>query len=326
MIPPPPAIPLALALLCDAVVGDPPWLYRRVPHPVAIMGRGIAALNRAWNRPEWSTNRRLVAGGCATLIVVCASGAAGMVVERLLGFLPYGWIAEAVLMSVLIAQKSLYLHVREVAGALSRGGLSAGRQAVAKIVGRDTATLDEAGVARGALESLAENFSDGVVAPAFWALLFGLPGILAYKALNTADSMIGHRSGNYLHFGRLAARLDDIANFIPARLAGAILCLAAWTTPGNSAGRGFRLMLTDAGKHRSVNAGYPEAAMAGALGVRLSGPRRYDGETVDEPWIGAGLADADASEITRGLTLFVRACAVHVCLIAIVAVTLIVPV
>jgi adenosylcobinamide-phosphate synthase len=320
MIPPPPAIPLALALLCDAIVGDPDWLYRRVPHPVAIMGRGIAALDRAWNRPEWSTNRRLVAGGCATLIVVCLGGAAGMVIERLLDFLSYGWIVEAVLMSVLIAQKSLYLHVRDVATALARDGLPAARQAVAKIVGRDTTTLDEAGVARGALESLAENFSDGVVAPAFWALLFGLPGMLAYKALNTADSMIGHRSEKYLHFGRIAARLDDAANYIPARLAGAILCLAALMTPGGAARRGFRLMLSDARHHRSLNAGYPEAAMAGALGIRLSGPRTYDGETVDGPWIGAGLADAGTGHVARGLILFVRACAIQFAVIVIIAI------
>ena len=316
MIPPSPFTPVALALLCDALIGDPDRLWRRIPHPAATMGKGIAALDRAWNRPDRGTGRQLAAGAGATLVVVCLSGAAGMAVERLLGLFSWGWAGEALLMSILLSQRSLYLHVRDVARALAEHGLPQARSAVAKVVGRDTEALDEAGVSRGALESLSENFSDGVVAPVFWALLFGLPGILAYKAVNTADSMIGHRSAQYLHFGRVAARLDDVANYVPARLAGALLCLAALPLPDRSARRGWRAMLREARHHRSPNAGYPEAAMAGALGIRLSGPRQYDGRQVAEPWIGDGLAEPGRRDIERGLALFVGACAVHFCLIA----------
>jgi adenosylcobinamide-phosphate synthase len=307
MIPPLPLPTLALALLCDAATGDPDWLYRRVPHPVELMGRMIDALDRAWNRPEVSDFARLVRGGFAVVAVVGVSGAIGMVAESLLHQFTYGWIVEAGLMSVLIAQRSLYLHVRDVAAALDSGGLAAGRDAVGRIVGRKTATLDESGMARGAIESLAENFSDGVVAPVFWAALFGLPGILAYKALNTADSMIGYRCEKYLHFGRIAARMDDIANFVPARIAGPLIALAALLMARTSTARGLHTMLADAKHHRSVNAGYPEAAMAGVLGIRLSGPREYTDTIAEEPWIGDG-RDAQQTDITAALGVFVRAC------------------
>ena len=307
MIPPPPLPALALALVCDAMTGDPKWLYARVPHPVVVMGRMIDALDRAWNRPDRSDFARLVWGGFAVVAVIGISGAIGMVVEILLHFHAYGWIVEAGLMSVLIAQRSLYVHVRDVAAALASGGLAAGRDAVGRIVGRETATLDEAGVSRGAIESLAENFSDGVVAPVFWAALFGLPGILAYKALNTADSMIGHRSEKYLHFGRMAARMDDMANFIPARIAGPLIALAALFMARASGATGLRTMLAEANHHRSVNAGYPEAAMAGVLGIRLSGPREYAHGITQELWIGDG-RDAQPSDIAAALGLYVRAC------------------
>ena len=315
MIPPSPFLPLALALLCDAAAGDPDWMYRRVPHPVVLMGRAIAALDRAWNRPEHGDARRLFLGATATFVVLCGSGAIGMALHAVLERLTAGWIVEAVLMSVLIAQRGLYRHVRDVADALHTGGLAAGRQAVARIVGRSTESLDEAGVSRGAIESLAENFSDGVVAPVFWAALFGLPGILAYKALNTADSMIGHRNRKYLHFGRVAARLDDAANFVPARLSGILIAAAASFLTRLSGWAALRTMLTDGRTHRSVNAGYPEAAMAGALGIRLSGPRAYDGETAEEPWIGAG-RDAAPDDIGIALGVFVRACLLLFALVA----------
>jgi adenosylcobinamide-phosphate synthase len=307
MIPPLPLSTVALALLCDALTGDPDWLYRRVPHPVALMGRLIDVLDRAWNRPDISDFARLVRGGFAVVTVIGISGALGMVIETMLHQITYGWIVEAVLMSVMIAQRSLYLHVRDVAAALESGGIAAGRDAVARIIGRKTAALDESGVSRGAIESLAENFSDGVVAPVFWAALFGLPGILAYKALNTADSMIGHRSEKYLHFGRIAARMDDMANFVPARIAGPLIALAALFMARNSVVDGMRTMLADAKHHRSVNAGYPEAAMAGVLGVRLSGPREYTDTIAEEPWIGGG-RDAEPSDIAAALGVFVRAC------------------
>lgn len=319
MIPPSPIPPLLIALFCDAIIGDPDWLYRRVPHPVVWMGRAIGAFDRAWNRPEMDEVDRLVRGGVAVCVVVGCSAGVGIGIEILLQSVPDGWIVNGILMSVLIAQRSLYLHVRDVGTALTRGGLQAGRDAVGRIVGRKTAALDESGVSRGAIESLAENFSDGVVAPIFWAALLGLPGILAFKALNTADSMIGHRSEKYLHFGRVAARLDDVANYIPARIAGLMLILAAMVKPGASAGGGIRTMMSDARHHRSVNAGYPEAAMAGVLGIRLSGPREYNGVSVEEAWIGHG-SDAAPNDIMAALGIFVRACAVLFILVLLAAI------
>ena len=315
MIPPSPLLPLAIALFCDVLTGDPDRLYRRIPHPVVLMGRAIAALDRTWNRPGDGPVARIALGGFTVLAIVGLSGAIGMVIHTVLTALPFGWVIEGVLISVLIAQRSLYLHVRAVAYALATDGLAGGRHAVAHIVGRETARLDEAGVSRGAIESLAENFSDGVVAPAFWAALFGLPGILAYKALNTADSMIGYRNEKYLHFGRVAARMDDIANFIPARIAGPLIALVATLSSGLSVKGGVRAMRQDAGRHRSINAGYPEAAMAGVLGIRLSGPREYDGTMREEPWIGDG-RDAEPADIGRALSVFVRACALLFLLVA----------
>src|SRR5690554_4671448 len=191
-------------------------------------------------------------------------------------------------MSSLVAQKSLYDHVAAVARGLEQGGLEGGRKAVSLIVGRDPESLDQAGVARAAIESLSENFSDAVVAPVFWAALFGLPGLLAYKAVNTADSMIGHRTPRHAAFGWAAARLDDAVNLIPARLAGLRIAGAALLLPGARAGNALRAMGRDAPRHRSPNAGWQEAAMGGALGLALAGPRRYGGQVVEDAWMGAG--------------------------------------
>ncbi|MBT5047840.1 MAG: cobalamin biosynthesis protein CobD [Rhodospirillaceae bacterium] len=316
MIPPPPLAALAVAQICDAITGDPDWLYRRLPHPVVLIGRLIAALDKAWNRPEFSDNARLVRGGFCVTVLVCVCGAVGMIIQAVTQLYTYGWVIDGVLMSVLIAQRSLYTHVRNVLTALTNDGLEAGRVAVGRIVGRDISTLDESGVSRGAIESLAENFSDGVVAPIFWGAVFGLPGMLAYKALNTADSMIGYRTEKYLHFGRLAARLDDAANFVPARLAGPLIALAA--------GKGWKTMMADAKHHRSVNAGYPEAAMAGALGIRLSGPRAYDGGITEEPWIGEG-SDAAPAEIATALGIYTCACGLLFLLVIVGAVMMGIP-
>jgi adenosylcobinamide-phosphate synthase len=194
---------------------------------------------------------------------------------------------------------------------------------VQHVVGRDPDTLDEPGVARAALESLAENLSDAVTAPIFWALLLGLPGILAYKAINTADSMIGHPSERHEHFGWAAARLDDLLNYLPARIAGMIMCAAAAVVPGGSARAAWEAMWRDAPKHRSPNAGWPEAAMAGGLGLALAGPRVYDGEPVEDAWMGAGgRADATAADVRRGLKLFVIACAIQAGIVALLALVL----
>ncbi|NKB21433.1 MAG: cobalamin biosynthesis protein CobD [Alphaproteobacteria bacterium] len=304
----------AIALLADALIGDPDRIYRLVPHPVVLMGRLIGFLDRVWNRSDQSPLRRIYFGALTAFIVVGVSGAIGMVLHVLLQQWAYGWIMEGLLMSVLIAQRSLYLHVAAVATAFSNDGLAGARQAVGKIVGRDTSALDEEGVAAGAIESLAENFSDGVVAPVFWGVVFGLPGVLAYKALNTADSMIGHRTEKHLHFGSVSARADDVANFIPARLSGLIIWAAILFKS-----KAWHAMMVDACKHRSVNAGYPEAAMAGALGIRLSGPRLYEGQEVDEPWVGGDFNEPTCADIDRALAVFLRACLILLGIIAVLA-------
>jgi adenosylcobinamide-phosphate synthase len=224
-----------------------------------------------------------------------------------------------VLLTALLAQRSLYDHVSAVATALDRYGLDGGREAIRHIVGRDSQSLDEDGVGRAAIESLAENFSDGVVAPVFWFLVLGLPGICAYKAVNTLDSMIGHRSDRYRAFGWAAARLDDVANLVPARLAGLLIAIAAVLTTRASGKDALMTMVRDARKHRSPNAGWPEAAMAGALDLSLAGPRQYGGERVEDAWIGEGSEDAGANDIRRALGLFVVACLVEAALIGVAA-------
>ena len=294
---------LAAALVLDALVGDPEWLYRRLPHPVRLIGITIAVGEASWNRADQTSRGRRGWGLVLTAVVVAGAGAAGALAVWLLSGLSWGWAVEAVIAAALLAFRSLDDHVRAVARGLEEG-LNAGRRAVARIVGRDPDSLDEAGVARAAVESLAENFSDGLVAPVFWYLLLGLPGLAAYKAVNTLDSMIGHRSDRYIDFGRAAARLDDAANLIPARMTGLLLAVAALFMPGMQAGGALAAMRRDAGKHRSPNAGWPEAAMAGALGVRLAGPRRYHGQVVDDAWMGDGRAALDAGDIRRALRLY----------------------
>jgi adenosylcobinamide-phosphate synthase len=311
---------LLLALGLDALIGDPAALYARLPHPVAVIGRGIGGLDRHLNRIQDSAEMRRAAGIAACLLLVTLSFAIGWLVQRWLHSLPGGWIAEALLISAFLAQNSLYRHVAAVARGLTNEGLSGGRRAVARIVGRDPESLDEPGVCRAALESLAENFSDGVTAPLFWTLLLGLPGILAYKAVNTADSMIGHRTPRHLAFGWASARLDDLLNLIPARLAALALILAAFALPQASPARALRAVRRDARHHRSPNAGWPEAAMAGALGLALAGPRRYVGEIVEDHWMNAdGRQDASSADIRRGLALYVIACALQAVPVAVIA-------
>ncbi len=227
----------------------------------------------------------------------------------------WGFIALAMLASTLPAQRSLHDHVAAVAGAL-RAGLPEGRLAVAQIVGRDPDQLDEAGVARAAIESLAENFSDGIVAPAFWGALFGLPGMAAYKAVNTLDSMIGHRTPRHERFGWASARLDDWLNLVPSRLSALWLLLAALLLPGAAAGPAWRAVWRDARHHRSPSAGWPEAAMAGALGLRIAGPRAYHGVLSTDGWMGNGRAGATAADIGRALRLYRVACVIQWVVIA----------
>lgn len=295
------AEPVALAALAlEAAVGWPAWLYARVGHPVGGFARLIASCERRWNRPDIPERRRRLFGIATVVLLLLVAIGAGLAIEAVAAHSRFGWWVLAVAAVPGLAQHSLYLHVRPVASALARGDLASARIAVGYIVGRDTARLDPPGVARAAIESLAESFCDGVAAPLFWLLIGGLPGLWAYKAINTADSLIGHREPRWRAFGRAAARTDDLLNLVPARLSGVLLCLAA--------GRGWRTLWHDAGNNASPNAGWPEAAMAGALGLRLAGPIAYDGAVHDKPWIGNGRAEAGARDIRRGLALYVRAC------------------
>ncbi|HET7715687.1 MAG TPA: adenosylcobinamide-phosphate synthase CbiB [Bauldia sp.] len=295
---------LAGALALDAAVGDPDALWRRAPHPVALLGRLVDMLDRAFNRPGLRPVFRRGLGVLAVLLLVAAMATIGLVIEYLLHLIPYGWIGTVIVAAILLAGRSLDDHVRAVRRAFAAGGLDAARATVSRIVGRDPASLDEAGVCRAAIESTAENFSDGVVAPALWFALLGLPGMFAYKAINTADSMIGHMSPRYERFGWAAARLDDLVNLPASRLAGLLLALAA-PAAGGSIGEALRVMRRDAPGHRSPNAGWPEAAMAAALGLALLGPRRYRGVLTAAPYLNpAGRRNAAPEDIGRALRVY----------------------
>lgn len=309
---------LFLALALDGVLGEMPWLFRWVPHPVVAIGRLIAALERRLNRPDRSDGARRWRGVLTAAGLTVGALAVGGAVAFLARTLPHGWIVEVFLMAALLAQRSLFDHVSDVAWALEEEGLEAGRYAVSRIVGRDPQTLDRHGVARAAIESLAENFADGVVAPVFWYALLGLPGLLAFKVVSTLDSMIGHQNDRYRAFGMASARLDDAMNLIPARLAGLMLVLAAPFVPKGKPFAGLLTMLADARHHRSPNSGWPEAAAAGALGLALGGPRTYPGLVVDEKWIGGGRAKATAADIARALHLFTVACVLDAGAVALV--------
>jgi len=305
-----------VALAADAVIGDPDWLWRRLAHPVAIIGRAIAALDRALNRDAWSPARRKGAGIAAVLLLVIAALLTGYAIEAIIPRGPAGDIALGLLASTLIAQKSLYQHVARVHAAFSAGGLAAAREAVSLIVGRDPNSLDESGVSRAAVESCAENFSDGVVAPTLSLALLGLPGLLAYKTINTADSMIGHRSDKHRDFGWASARLDDLVNLVPARLASLLLALAAPVARGSIVSS-LKVMRRDARNHRSPNAGWPESAMAGALGVKLAGPRRYAEGMVDDPYLNAAGRDATPADIRCALRMLIAASGIQFAVISV---------
>jgi adenosylcobinamide-phosphate synthase len=314
---------LLLALLIEAALGYPDRLVRAVGHPVIWIGRLIGALDRRLNDPAIGFGARRVRGVVALLVIAGAAVGAAAGLEALLSPLGLaGLVAAALLASSLLAQRSLHDHVARVAAALETGGLEAGREAVSHIVGRDPQSLDEAGVARAAIESLAENFSDGVVAPAFWIGVGGLAGGALYKAVNTADSMIGHRTPRHHAFGWASARLDDLLNLPASRLSALLLVGAAALTPGTDARGAWRAVRRDAGRHRSPNAGWPEAAMAGALGLALAGPRSYGGVLVEDAVMGDGRREASAADIRRALRLFVVADALGIALVALLLVTL----
>ncbi len=289
-------------MLIEALVGWPGRLHRIIGHPVTWLGRLITALDSRFNQDAASERARRAAGSIVAVMTIMLAGIIGLAVTWLLPDGLAGVLLGGLIAWPLVATRSMYDHVAAVAKPLSSDDIEGARRAVAMIVGRDPDQLDAAGVSRAALESLAENTSDGIVAPIFWGLVLGLPGMAAYKAINTLDSMIGHRTPRHHAFGWAAARIDDVANYVPARLTGVVFALVS--------GR-FRAALTcmgrDAGQHRSPNAGWPEAAMAGALGIRLSGPRAYDQGVSAEPWLNAGGRDAQPSDIAQGLALFVRA-------------------
>jgi adenosylcobinamide-phosphate synthase len=313
-----------IAVATEAMVGYPDAVYRLINHPVSWMGRLIAWCDGAWNSPDVSFEERRRSGVLALLLLLVVVVALGVAVTAILESLFPAWlalVALGVLASSLLAQRSLDQHVAAVATALESDGIEMAREAVSHIVGRETEGLDEAAICRAAIESLAENFSDGVTAPLFWMVLAGLPGALAYKAINTADSMIGHKSPRHLAFGWAAARCDDVVNLPASRLSASWLMLAA-ALLGLSPSRALAIVRRDARYHRSPNAGWPEAAMAGALGIRLSGPRVYDGVPVDERWVGDGRSELDAHDIRAALRLYRAACALQILALAALVVIL----
>ncbi len=304
------------ALVLDAFIGDPDRIWRRIPHPVVFFGKVISIADQDFNSPRTPPNGRAIRG--LTFLASLALGAflLGLLMEAIFRLLPYGEFGTILVAAIFLAQNSLYRHVAAVRAGFLRNGLQGGREAVAMIVGRNTRLLDESGVSRAAIESGAENFSDGVVAPAFWFALLGLPGLLVYKAVNTADSMIGHKTEKHQAFGWASARFDDLINLPASRIAGVLIALSA-PICGGSIVHSFKVMMRDSRLHRSPNAGWPEAAMAANLGVALSGPRQYSGYSVDDPWINPdGRREIVIDDISRSLRVMACAWGVFVFLIA----------
>lgn len=283
---------LLLALLLDAAIGDPAWMWRRIPHPVVLIGRFVSYLESTLNTGQ---HRRLRGIGVMVLIGILA-----ILVGEGIHRLPDHGIVEVLVAAVFLAHRNLVDEVKGVAMAL-RTSIAAGRARVARIVGRDPDTLTSEGIARAAIESAAENLSDGVIAPVFWYAIAGLPGLVFYKAVNTADSMIGYKTDSLADFGWAAARLDDVVNWIPARLSGWLIALV------HVSGSAVSCMHRDASRHRSPNAGWPEAAMAAVIGVSLSGPRYYGGEFLDSPYVyDAGRKNACPDDIDAAVRVLWR--------------------
>jgi adenosylcobinamide-phosphate synthase len=296
------ACAVALALLTERFVGYPKVIQNAMGHPVQWMGWLILKLENHFNVNVKYTHGN---GTLALVLLLIVNLSVSIILALALSHFAWGWMLEAVIATAFFAQRSMRDHVAAVASGLTRA-LADGRTAVSHIVGRDPQRLDEAGVTRAALESLAENTSDGIVAPAFWYALLGLPGLVAYKAINTADSMIGHKTERYINFGWASAKLDDLVNFIPARLTGLMFAAAAAISSPQNGRAALAAMWNDARNHQSPNAGWPEAAMAGALGLRFGGPRDYDGEPVNLAWMGHGRETLTRDDITDGLKLYDR--------------------
>ena len=292
---------MLIALCLDRLIGWPHQLYRRLSHPVVGIGALISTADQMLNRDNWPPAVRRVAGVFCLLVILASLY---LVCKLIVSSIPSSWASiglTAVLAWPFLAAKSLSDHVQAVAVPLQAGDLPAARQAVSMIVGRNSEQLDRTAIARAAVESLAENTSDGVTAPLFWGVLFGLPGLVVYKAINTADSMIGYRTRKHQAFGWAAARLDDLVNLIPARLTGLMYVLLA-RAPVHA----LTVMVKDAPCHRSPNAGWPESAVASALGIRLSGPRLYEGVASSDPWLNEAGRDPEPQDITAALQLYSR--------------------
>lgn len=293
-----------LSLLIERLVGYPDWLFRRIGHPVTWIGSLIALLDRKWNREQGSFSNREAKGVLALVVFLGVTVSIALALQNVLLVLPLGLLLVAVVGASLPAQKSLEQHVEAVAIALESEGLEGGRRAVSMIVGRDPDQLDEAAVCRAAIESLAENFSDGIVAPSFWLGLLGLPGGAGYKAINTADSMIGHRTPRHEAFGWASARVDDLVNLPASRLTACLFIVAAVFVKGASPQGALRAVTRDAKHHRSPNAGWPESALAGALGFALAGPRSYGGQMIQARFMGeGGRRNLTAADIRQALKL-----------------------
>jgi adenosylcobinamide-phosphate synthase len=308
----------ALALLIERLFGYPKPLYDKIGHTVEWIGTILKKLETLLYDPDAEPLQARLRGVAALLALLLIVAIPAILVASLLSTFKFGWIIEALLATALLAQHSLYDHVSAVGKGLDTS-LSEGRKAVAKIVGRDPAALDESGVVKGALESLAENTSDGIVAPVLWYVLLGLPGIVAYKAINTADSMIGHKSERYIYFGWAAARLDDLINLPASRLTGLLFAAAAAWNDMERGKIALQAMWRDAPKHQSPNAGWPESALAASLGVKFGGPRSYDGSRVNLPWMGAGRETMNRDDIRKSLRLYGTALTFLFCLVALCA-------
>ena len=308
---PDPLFILLLALVLDWYFGEPEVLWSRIPHPIVLFGKAVSYADRRLNSSSDNTNMQYKKGAIAISLLIFAALLASLLFQSLISSFGYfGIIIELFIVFVLLAQKSLAEHVEMVAHGLKDEGLEGGRKAVGMIVGRDPGSLDQSGVSRAAIESLAENFSDGVVAPAFWYAIFGLPGIIVYKMINTADSMIAYRNEKYLWFGRVAAQIDDLANWLPARISALLIAIGAGMLRGSI---GFKhaliVALRDSGLHRSPNAGWPEAAMAGGADLALGGPRTYPGEIVQQAYLNSsGKRKLDVGDIKMTLQIFSLAC------------------
>lgn len=314
-----------VSLVIELPFGYPDRIYRAIGHPVTWIGKLISFLDTRLNRASQADTMRRLWGIASLVILILIPASIAAAISFFLGDSALALLLTAIVATSLLSQRSLAVHVQAVADALDTGGLAEGRKAVSMIVGRDPDKLDEAGVSRAAIESLAENFSDGIVAPAFWLGAGGLVGGVVYKAANTADSMIGHRTPRHEAFGWAAARFDDLINLPASRLTALLIVIAAYFVKDADPKRAWHAVRRDAGKHRSPNAGWPESAMAGALGLALAGPRTYGGVVVEDAFMGeGGRREASSADIRRALSLYRMADALLILLFSVLSVLVLV--